>query len=89
MTEGYRFNEFLARAEMIDALRSYAYSHTPVGGFLQACLENNLSDACGHADSDNLRNLPAIVAFIYNEVPSNAWGSPKAYLDWITPKEAA
>lgn len=45
------------------------------GGFLEAVLTNDLFGAVGRADSENIRALKDIVMFVYNEVPSSAWGS--------------
>ena len=52
---------------------------------LRAVICNNLKDACGLADDDNLQNLPAFVAYFYNIAPSACWGSPEKYQAWITP----
>lgn len=53
------------------------------GGFLMAVLENDLSGACGRADSDNIKILPQIVGYIYNHFPSNAWGSEEKILNFV------
>jgi hypothetical protein len=46
-------------------------------------LENNLFSAVNRADRDNLAALPEIVKYIYNEVPSGAWGNSKSVSDYI------
>ncbi len=55
----------------------YAYMNdgVPCGDFLTACLENNLANAFGRADEQNRDYLMHIVAFIWNELPGNIWGS--------------
>lgn len=45
------------------------------GGFLESVLSNDLFGAIGQADRQNIVALKDIVMFIYNQVPSNAWGS--------------
>ena len=89
----YTFLGYEARTQMIDALDRYAQHRQPVGDFLRAVLENNLQSAVGHADDDNLRNLPAFVGYLYNEMPSPCWGSPEKVKAWLetscdTPKSS-
>lgn len=57
------------------ALRMYVEEGYMPGGFLTAVLCNDLFRAVDHADSENAAALVQIVKFIYNRVPSNAWGS--------------
>ena len=66
-----------------DSLIQYVLRGRPVGDFLQAVLENNLTEAFGRADDTNRRCLFEICAWLYNEMPSNAWGSPAKYSAWI------
>ena len=67
----------------------YVQGGVPTGSFLRAVLENNLSDSIGAADSSNLEALPHIVAYLYNDAPSIAWGSPQKVTAWLARKEAA
>jgi len=53
-----------------------------LGSFLTAVLSNNLTQACGRADDSNLRALPDIVRYCYNELPSDCWGSPEKVEAW-------
>lgn len=68
---------------MLRNLAGYVERHEPVGGFLQAVLENDLKEACGRADSGNLHILWAYVAYLYNEAPSACWGSPAKVAAWL------
>ena len=79
----YHFRHWHISDHMLDSLRKYINFGCPVGDFLTAVLENNLSEACGRADDDNIENLPAYVAFIYNEAPSPCWGSSDKVRAWI------
>ncbi len=81
--ERYPFQHFAARADMVLALRRYAYLHYPLGDFLRSLVSNDLFEALGRADQDNLHNLPALGAFVYNELPRSCWGSPQAYKAWV------
>lgn len=83
MSHGYEFRGMYARAEMVSALNRYAQMRCPVGGFLTALLSNDLKEACGRADDDNLHNIPALVAYCYNELPSPCWGSPEKVANWL------
>lgn len=79
----YTFREFQIRGDMLDALRRYVDDHCPVGDFLTSVICNDLREACGRADEDNLRNLPAFVAYLYNEAPSPCWGSKEKMQKWL------
>lgn len=66
-----------------EGVKLYIEQGIPVGDFLQAVIENNLIEAVGHADSQNIRILKDIVLFFYWEVPSICWGSKEKYEEWI------
>lgn len=83
MTDSYRFQEYHIRPDMIEALDRYVQQGMSPGGFLQAVLENKLVDAALHADRWNLPNLPAYAAYLYNELPSQCWGSPEKVTAWL------
>lgn len=87
MSQDYRFRGWCARSEMVEALDRYAQLRHPVGDFLTAVLCNDLKEACGRADDDNLHNLPAIVAYCYNVLPMPCWGSPEKVAAWINPEQ--
>lgn len=63
----------------LDALDLWAEMAIPPGGFLKAVLQNDLFSAVGRADVENLRALPRIVEYCYNELPATCWGSPENY----------
>ena len=67
----------------LESLRNYVEHRLPPGGFLGAVLENNLSEACGRADTRNLYALWDIVKYVYNCVPSECWGSPEKVAAWL------
>ena len=64
----------------------YLAQHIPVGDFLTAILENDLREACGRADDENLWLIPVIVAYLYNEAPAPAWGSKEKVNAWLVPR---
>ena len=71
------------RPDVLDSLKRYIEHGIPTGGFLEAVLSNDLREAIGRADDYNMRTLPEIVSWIYNEAPSGCWGSPKRVTEWI------
>ncbi len=76
--------EYLAiRADVLESLERYALRGIPPGSFLMAILENDLMEAIGRADADNLKTLKAIVTFVYMELPSSCWKSPERVNAWI------
>lgn len=65
-------------------LKRYALEHVAVGGFLTAVLKNNLHEAVFRADSENLRQLEAIVRFVYWELPGDCWGDTVKVEAWLS-----
>jgi hypothetical protein len=61
------------------------HGHLP-GGFLQAVLRNDLSDALARADTNSLAALHSIAGYLYNECPSFCWGSQERMDAWIRAK---
>jgi hypothetical protein len=69
---------------ILENLEAYKKSQSPhPGGFLTAVLENNLVEAVHRADSDSLKALPAIVAYVWEELPGNSWGTPEKVEKWL------
>lgn len=68
---------------ILESLDRYINHGIPCGSFLTACLENNLREAVGRADMQNLANLKNIVGYLYNEIPTTAWGSQEKVKAWL------
>ena len=66
-----------------ESLDRYANHGIPTGGFLRAVLQNNLNEAVARGDEENLRDLAEIVRYVYNQFPSNCWGSPERVDAWL------
>ena len=77
------FRDIALLADNRDALDRYVEHGLPVGDFMRACIDNNLSLAVAHADDTNLTQLPAIVGYLYNECPSRCWGKSGAHDAWV------
>lgn len=73
----------LIRPNIRAALDEYARDHVRRGDFLWAVLSNDLSSAVARADLENLVTLPAIVSYVYNELPGPCWGSQEKYTAWV------
>jgi hypothetical protein len=67
---------------MLEKVKGYVDRGNPVGGFLRAVICNDLKEAVGSADAENLANLPAFVSYFYNEAPAVCWGSEDMMNAW-------
>lgn len=67
----------------LEGFRRYVNTRTPTSGFIRACLENDLTQAYHRADDNNLPAIPAIVNYMYNELPGPCWGSPEKVKAWL------
>lgn len=83
----YVFRHFYIPERMMDGLQRYVVNHIAPGDFLMAVLTNDLHEALGRADDENMANLPAYGAFLYNNVPSNCWGSPEKVQAWLAERK--
>ena len=68
---------------MRDAIRRYIEHGIRPGGFLEAVLANDLIGAFSRADMVNKNHIGDFAAFIYNDIPSPAWGSYAAVARWV------
>ena len=83
----YRWQEFYIPDRMMGGIERYIDNGVLPGDFLTAIIHNNLKEAVTRADDENLRNLPAYVAYFYNNAPAPCWGSEEAMKQWITNKK--
>ncbi len=75
--------------QMMVGIREYIDHGVPQGSFLSAVIEHDLFEAVGRADQFNLPNLPAFVAYFYNEAPSPCHGSREKMNAWIEQHQQA
>ena len=68
--EGYSIPQYTQ-----EALSNYVLNKLPPGGFLTAVLANDLMGAVARCDAWNHAYMKDICNFVYNRMPSNAWGS--------------
>lgn len=69
-------------AEIVEDLKAWVNHGTPPGGFLEAVLTNDLQQAFGRADSINMWSMPHIVAYCWNKIPAECWGSVENVRGW-------
>lgn len=81
-------HDYAGTLPLYDALVAYRDEGKPVGGFLTALLANDLRGACGSADATNRWLLFVYAAFLWNEMPSPAWGSYERVAEWLAQHEA-
>lgn len=79
----YSYSDFYIPDRMMPSLKRYIEEKKAPGGFLTAVIQNDLSEACATADDENLRNLPAYAAYLYNFAPMDSWGSKEKMKAWI------
>lgn len=80
---GYKFREWEIPDYMMEGLDRYKNKGLEPGSFLREILCDNFVSAAGYADDNNLRNLPAYAAYLYNVMPLPAWGSEEKVKAWI------
>jgi hypothetical protein len=78
----YTFNQFEIPDGMMGGITRFIEHGIIPGGFLQAVICNDLKEAVGRADLENMANLPAFVSYFYNEAPAICWGSKEKMLAW-------
>lgn len=61
----------------------YVFFGTPTGDFLRCLFSNDLIGVFSHADTTNRANIELWSSWIFNNTPSDCWGSAQIYSDWI------
>lgn len=69
-------------AHMREGMQLWIERGIEPGSFLMAVLCNDLMGALGRADSTNINALKNYGMFLYNEVPSDCYGSPEKCEAW-------
>lgn len=84
----YTIREFYIPERMMGGLERWVLYGIKPGNFLTAVLKNDFISICQLADDENLRNLPAYAAYIYDVLPSECWGSKEKVDAWEAKKLA-
>lgn len=79
----YKFQHWYIPDRMMGGIKRYIAEGIPPGDFLTAIICNDLKEAVGRADEENVANLPAFVSFFYNHAPSTCWGSTERMRAWM------
>lgn len=88
MTE-YKFQGYYIPERMMGAIRRYVDEGIEPGHFLTAIICNDLREAVGRADTENMSNLPAYVGYFYNVAPAGCYGSHENMKNWMQMKRKA
>ena len=83
---GTKPNWNLIPERMVGSLRRYIEHGIPPGHFLTAVLCNDLAEACGRADDENVVLLNVYVTFLYCYAPQGCWGSREKFESWCKQK---
>ena len=65
-----------------DGMQRYIENGSQVGHFLTAVLSNDLFGAVSRADATNIKLIPEIVKWLYNEAPGSCWGTVEQVQVW-------
>jgi hypothetical protein len=88
--EGNIMDEHMTKAmdvlpeHMRGAMQRYIDYGIEPGSFLSAVICNDLIGAVGRADDINKYRIGDYCRFLYNDAPSDCWGSPAKYQAWIS-----
>lgn len=85
----YTHRDYWIPERMMEPIRLYIEEGIKPGSFLTSVICNDLKGAVGNADDENLPNLPAFVAYFYNEAPGSCWGSKEMMERWIRDRREA
>jgi len=66
----------------LESLEDYVIDGEMPGGFLTSALKNDLSRTFRNADSNNVKGIPALWAFMFNYIPADSWGSCDEVESW-------
>ena len=78
----YEFYDTYIPDRMMGGLERYINDGIMPGHFLTAVLENDLMAACSRADSENMKNIRAYAAYLWNEAPIGSYGSRAKVMEW-------
>jgi len=65
-------------------MRLYIEEGILPGDFLTAVLSNDLMESFGRADDINRPRIYDYCVFLYNQAPSNCFGSPENVKNWVS-----
>ena len=82
----YAFRGITLPQHLKESLDAYWMTGRPLGGFLQAVVDNDLRKACALADEENAPIIHVILGYLYNECALGSWGFAGAHEKWITKK---
>jgi hypothetical protein len=82
----YTFRGLALPEDTQASIDRYVQHGIPTGGFLEAVICNDLHQAINRADETHMPIIPAIVGYLYAHCPSQCWGRPTSFREWIEAK---
>jgi hypothetical protein len=79
----YNYNDCPPHAK--EAMINYLEHKWEPGGYLSAVLENDLFGAYAHADLKSLKEMDALILWVYNFAPASCWGKKGSIAGWLKP----
>lgn len=86
MSNEYVFRGIALPEHLRESLDAYIETGRPTGGFLEACICNELTLAIARADDDSLQAIPAVIGYLYNHAPTGSWGNRECMKAWLEAK---
>lgn len=69
------------------SMKLYIEARIPVGHYLTAILTNDLRGAFNRGDEASIKDMPALMKFLYNDVPAICQGSKERVEKWLAKME--
>lgn len=88
-TQREKMTEYGIPERMQGGIIRYYENGIEPGHFLTAIINNDLKEAIGRADDENVNLLKAYVMWFYNQAPSGSWGFTGAVQQWMDSFEVA
>jgi len=75
--------DYMISENIKQTIERYTEERLQPGSFITAVLSNDLIRACECADENNKHEIFNIVKYLYNNVPSQCWGSEERVKRWL------
>lgn len=87
MNRNQKINYELIPPHMLNLIREYLENGEYMGNFLTSVFANDLKNALGLADNDNIKLLNVYVSFVVWKVPAECQGSYEKVNQWMEKKQ--
>lgn len=80
----YGGKKYYIPERMMGGIQRYVNNCVKPEHFLCSIICNDLKNAIGYADEENMENIPAFVDYFYNKTPHDCWGSEEKMGKWLS-----